>query len=1461
MPAPFNIAEFLRPVSKIVGAAFDPGRRHRRLWVADGRAHIEVRGLDGAANEGIRSRAKSALEALEGVHWAEVNAITARVAVIFDGDAVGVDDLVEVLEGVEEAEDWSHERFPAERPEHPGDSEPLRRNLAALTADVLGLGVSIFGQVLEATPIPAELASLVTLVDSTPRFRRVLEHHLGHALTDVGLAMANALAQALGQGPAGLALDIGNRLSLISEITARNAVWERREPELTQRHHGPVVPVDTVPRPVPLPPGPIERYTDAASLASLGGFALTWALTASPRQATTALLVGLPKAARMGREGFATQTGRVLADRGVVVLDPGVLRRLDRIDTVVVEATVLTSGRSALGRCEGIGSLGAAGVLRRAQTLFDPENPRSVRRRGRWSLFPLTRSSAVPRELRPRAKPLGGGRTSVLALARDDEVVGLVEVVAELDPLAEALAAAVRDSGLRLLVAGLKGGVGRQLGAETSIAGGWRLADAVRTLQADGHAVALIGRAPGALTAADCGIGLFDGATTPPWAADLLCGPGLGNACLVVDALAVARRTSRRSAALALAGSAVGATWAVVGWPLGAANRAMLAINGAGMLALGAGAVSGAALVRRPPPSPVDHVSWHELDSAEVVARLRTSSEGLDEREARRRLQAADDVRPSVPPPPSFGRAVVEELVTPLTPVLAAGAALAAATGSLSDAGLVGGVVAANAVVSAAERVRTEGALQRLITTTAPRARVRRDHELVDVAAEQLVPGDVVSLVAADVVPADCRVLAAVALEVDESALTGESLPVAKADAVCPGAAVADRTCMLYQGTTVVAGTGEGVVVAVGATTEAARALDRGGDPPPTGVEARLRAITTATIPASVLSGAAVAAVSLLRGRSTQTAVGAGVGVMVASVPEGLPLLASVAQLAAARRLAARNVLVRNPSSVEALGRVNVLCFDKTGTLTEGRIRLQRVSDGREDVPVDRLGPAQVQALRVALRATPLAVEGEAVPHATDQAVIEGAAEAAIGTHLPGDEWVPLAELPFAADRALHAVLGQSRHGCRIAVKGAPEVVLPHCKRWNCGDGLVVLDAPTRRTLRQRVEQLAGRGLRVLAVAERPADPNAELRDAAMTGLDLVGFVAFADNVRPTAAAAVASLRSAGVDVAMITGDHPSTATAIARDLGILNGERVLTGSELDRLDDESLAAVLADVSVFARVTPAHKVRIVEGLQRAGRVVAMTGDGANDVAAIRLAHAGIAVGHRGAAPARLAADVVVIDDRIETLLDAIVEGRAMWVSVRDALAILVGGNVGEVAFTLLGTGLTGRSPLNPRQLLVVNMLTDLLPAMAIAMRPPRAMTPEALLHEGPEASLGGPLVRDIAWRAASTTAGAAGAWAVARATGPAARASTVGLVALVGTQLGQTVVSGASPFVIISSVAAGASLVGIVQTPVVSQFFGCTPLDPLAWATAAGAATLATAASVAAPAVVRLFGLAARGSE
>ncbi len=453
--------------------------------------------------------------------------------------------------------------------------------------------------------------------------------------------------------------------------------------------------------------------------------------------------------------------------------------------------------------------------------------------------------------------------------------------------------------------------------------------------------------------------------------------------------------------------------------------------------------------------------------------------------------------------------------------------------------------------------------------------------------------------------------------------------------------------------------------------------------------------------------------------------------------------------------------------------------------------------------------------------------------HPTDQAIVDGAV--AVGAQLddgaPG--WSLLDALPFEPSRGYHATVGSHDGGVLLSVKGAPETVLTRCTARRGPGGVRSLTPATRKRLERSVDDLARRGLRVLAVAEAALSPDQEICDDDVDGLVFLGFLALADPVRPSAAAAVDGLRRAGVEVVMVTGDHPSTAEGIAAELGILNGHRVMTGGELEQLDDAALAAVLTDVSVFARVTPADKVRIVRAYQASGIAVAMTGDGANDAPAIRLADAGLALGANATAAARDAADVIITDERIETIVDAIIEGRAMWASVREALAILLGGNLGEIGFTVAASGLTGRTPLSSRQLLLVNMLTDVAPSMAIAVRPPRNHSYDDLAAEGPDRSLGASLNRAIALRAVTTAAGAGAAWGIASLTGGPKRAGTVGLVSLVGTQLGQTLTSGGMhPSVLLASVGSTVALVAIVQTPGVSQFFGCTPLDPLAWATA-----------------------------
>ncbi|MDD4867707.1 MAG: cation-translocating P-type ATPase, partial [Mycobacterium sp.] len=490
---------------------------------------------------------------------------------------------------------------------------------------------------------------------------------------------------------------------------------------------------------------------------------------------------------------------------------------------------------------------------------------------------------------------------------------------------------------------------------------------------------------------------------------------------------------------------------------------------------------------------------------------------------------------------------------------------------------------------------------------------------------------------------------------------------------------------------------------------------------------------------------------------------------------------------------------------------------------------------------------------------------GQGHAHATDEAILTAAGS------LPGHDgspWTVLAEVPFESSRGYSAAIGTAGADAApmLMVKGAPEEILPRCRFADPG-----ADGQRAESL---VWRLAERGLRVLAVAQRrwehgttEEDTDADAVDAAAHDLELLGYVGLADTARESARPLIEALLESGRRVVLVTGDHPVTARAIAHQLGLPADAREITGAELAALNEDDRAATAADVQVFARISPEQKVQIVAALQACGQVTAMVGDGANDAAAIRMADVGIGVSGRGSSAARGAADIVLTDKDLGVLLDALVEGRGMWGGVRDAVGILVGGNVGEVLFTIIGTALgTGRAPVGTRQLLLVNLLTDMFPALAVAVTPQypqpdetedqrdrdadeahRAFQRAALA--GPAPSLDAPLMRQIVTRGAVTAAGATAAWAIGRWTfGTERRTATMGLTALVTTQLAQTLLTRRhSPLVLGTVLGSAGVLVAIVQTPGVSHFFGCTPLGPVAWSGVVGATAGATAVSVLAP--------------
>ncbi len=1440
---PVAVPPLVGDASRTVGAAAGRlaravGLTSRRVWSRPGRHHIEVHGVCQNGGDTLARQVERALEQMPGVLWARVNAPSGRVVVAVGTPEPKLRDLVATVARVERS--CPHEPNPEIPPPHPPEEGPRTpRTLGALASDALGLTISAATRILPITPVPGEVSGLLSAIDLHPKLHALAGRGLrADPRADVLFPLAEAVVQGLTGGWTGIVLDGAQRIVQWGEARAQQHAWAKAEPRLTGDPERAVARTPADERPCPKPNGPAERYIKRM-LASGAAAAAAATPVVGPKRAAALGLSALPKAPGSGREGYAAHLGRILARRGVIAMDRSVLRELDRIDTLVLDNRVLGSDRGVLADLAPLPGADASQVAARAFALFEPTAPADLRQLDGWRLGPLDQLDARDPGDTEDSRRLCERGGNLLGLAQGDTLVAVLRVEPEPAPGVDTLPTVARKAGLRLVIAG--GDAQRYGSADALLPGGDQLADSIRGLQREGAVVMLVSADRAALAAADCGLGLADPEELPPWGAHLLVGRDLRVVALIIEAAGVARRMTSQNLRIGLAGTGLGALSAFTAAPAQLPGRTLSSVNGAAALAFAHG-VWRAGRLSEDTESPAPAITaWHLMPVPTVLDQLDTGPDGLTESEAERRQTAGPGETSG---PGGLLRAFVDELANPLTPVLVAGAALSASFGSLVDAALVGGVVGGSALVGAVHQRNTERSLAALLSRSAVTARVRRAGADRVVPADELVPGDVIVLESGDAVPADCRVLESVGLEADESSLTGESLPVTKTDQPVVAAAVADRRSMLYEGTTIAAGRGVGVVVATGVDTEAGRSLALARQAPPaSGVEARLGRLTQAAVPLAAGSAVAVVGAGLLRGVPLAQTAATAANLAVASVPEGLPFLVSAAQLAAARRLAEHGALVRNPRTIEALGRVDVLCFDKTGTLTEGHLLLAGVGDADDYASVEELDDPLRRTLAAALRATPAAEHPEELSMQTDRAVLRGSGTAGVTEQDGAPGWRALGGLPFEPSRGYHATAGETQGRILLSVKGAPESVLPRCTARRTAGRDEPLDDAGRSELQRLLGERAGAGHRILAVAECTVG-NPDIADEDVRGLVFTGFLAIADGVRASAAPAVRRIRQAGVHTIMITGDHPATAEAIAATISDHEAQRVVTATELDQLDDDALAARLAATDVVARCTPTHKVRIIQALQKCGRTVAMTGDGANDAPAIRLADVGIALGQRGTPAARAAADLVVTDDRLETIIATLVEGRAMWSSVRHALSILVGGNLGEIAFSVLTAAATGQAALNGRQLLLVNLLTDMAPALAIAVRPPGGDHVDGLLREGPDSSLGATMTKEIGLRAAATTLGATAGWTIARYTGSRQRAGTVALVSLVGTQLGQTVLAGGtSPSVLAATAGSIGVLAAVVQTPGLSQFFGCTPLGPVGWTIATGSALGATLAN------------------
>lgn len=702
-------------------------------------------------------------------------------------------------------------------------------------------------------------------------------------------------------------------------------------------------------------------------------------------------------------------------------------------------------------------------------------------------------------------------------------------------------------------------------------------------------------------------------------------------------------------------------------------------------------------------------MEWHSLRIPACEEALHTGPNGLKRAEAAHRLRQYGKNELEKPRQRPLLARFFAQFKDCMVLILLAAAALSFLTSWLSgdadyvDTVIILLIVTVNAIIGVVQESRAEKALAALREMTAPRARVMRGGKNLLVPADELVPGDVVLLAAGDLVPADLRLTETVDLRVQESALTGESQPVPKeAETLCAKEAPpADRTNLCYASTTVTAGHGRGIVVGTGMHTQVGHIahLLKSQDAPQTPLQKKLEVTGRVLGIGALLLCACIFVMGLLQGVKPLDMFLTSISLAVAAIPEGLPAVVTIVLSAGMRRMADRRAIVRHMMAVETLGSASVICSDKTGTLTQNHMSVAELRDS-SGVLAQSSQRGRTLLSYAALCTNCTVDGGHVLGEPTEAALCEAVADKAALDH----QFPRVREVPFSSTRKRMTVVVRLSGGrYRVITKGAPDVLGPLCL-GGC--------APRQN------QQMAQRALRVLAVAVKEIDSAADMPVEQLEhGLHFVGLIGLSDPPRPEAKRAVGLCRRAGIRPVMITGDHADTAAAIAKELGILQGGKVLTGAELDAMPQEKLTEHIYEYPVFARVSPAHKVRIVQAFQARGEVVAMTGDGVNDAPALKAADIGCAMGRSGTDVAKGAADLILSDDNFATIVEAVREGRGIYNNIRRTVHFLLSCNVGELLAVFVSFLLKLPLPLIAIQLLWVNLVTDSLPALALGVEP------------------------------------------------------------------------------------------------------------------------------------------------
>ena len=735
---------------------------------------------------------------------------------------------------------------------------------------------------------------------------------------------------------------------------------------------------------------------------------------------------------------------------------------------------------------------------------------------------------------------------------------------------------------------------------------------------------------------------------------------------------------------------------------------------------------------------------WCTKSIKEVEENFRTKKEkGITEEEAKKRLEHFGENKLADKKKESIFIRFIKQFNDFMIIILIAASVISAlvakfdGSGDYIDSIIIIAIVVFNSIMGLVQESKAEKSLEALKSMTAPLAKVRRNGKLVTIKATEVVPGDIIQLESGNYVPADARIINASNLKIDEASLTGETLPVTKEANIelKKGVALGDMVNMVFSSTIVVNGHGEAIVTETGMNTKVGKIANMiiTDETPQTPIQKKLAEVGKTLGIGCILICVAIFIIGLFKKIPMIEMFMTSVGLAVAAIPEGLPAIVTIMLSIGVTKMAKKNSIIRRLPAVETLGSSSVICSDKTGTLTQNKMQVVQIWDGSnrgknvqkvtENYNITNYNNDVISnILKLGSMCTDVEIEGnEAIGEPTEVAIVNCALGMNINKNNLYKEKSRIADIPFDSTRKMMSTIHKDEAGYLVITKGAPDVLLKKCSRYFDGINVQNMDSSYIRKIEAENQKMADKALRVIAVAYKnissiPTKIESNNIESDLVFLGLIGMI---DPPREGVKEAVTTCRKAGIKTVMITGDHIATATAIARDLGILRpGNLAITGNELDLISQNELEKNIMKYSVFARVSPEHKVRIVKAFQSTGAVVAMTGDGVNDAPALKNADIGIAMGKNGTDVAKNAADMVLADDNFITIVEAVKEGRNIFENIRKAIHFLIATNIGEIVTIFIGILLGLKSPLLAIQLLWINLVTDSLPAIALGLEKP-----------------------------------------------------------------------------------------------------------------------------------------------